>query len=389
MIKYREDKREKKAQCVKTTSYNCGLSCINVKKNCRIVPNDSRSKDRLEKLKTMGIDYAKIRPSKSKVKPTPTPIPVIPAPVIPAPVISAPVISAPVVMPEPEVKETPEQRKARLQIESAAVRQRLVGMNDDLEYEEKRNPIKANQYAIIAINEENPKKFLTSRIKFSNSRAKDYIKTNPEKAQTYVDAARIDLEPALAKVNDLLSEARKLVEVKNPSSFNIKQKGDNIILYKHLLDKGIDAFQRLVDVPKLRSPVSIVVTEPLGSRSSYSDAAKKITLGTDDPSAIVHELAHWLDLSDNGVKKEVLEFYNKRTEGEKTVKLNDVSKNPYSNDEVTKVDKWLNLYMGKVYPDKSTEILSMGLELMYKNPVYLAKKDPEMFDFIYSVVRRG
>jgi len=57
MIKYREDKREKKAQCVKTTSYNCGLSCINVKKNCRIVPNDSRSKDRLEKLKAIGIDY--------------------------------------------------------------------------------------------------------------------------------------------------------------------------------------------------------------------------------------------------------------------------------------------------------------------------------------------
>ena len=94
------------------------------------------------------------------------------------------------------------------------------------------------------------------------------------------------------------------------------------------------------------------------------------------------------ELTNNDYKR-ILEFYNKRTEGEKTVKLNDVSKNPYSNDEVTKVDKWLNLYMGKVYPDKSTEILSMGLELMYKNPVYLAKKDPEMFDFIYSVVRRG
>ena len=56
--KYREDKREKKSQCVKTTSYNCGLSCINIKKNCRIVPNNSKSKDRLDKLKAMGIDYA-------------------------------------------------------------------------------------------------------------------------------------------------------------------------------------------------------------------------------------------------------------------------------------------------------------------------------------------
>lgn len=47
-------------------------------------------------------------------------------------------------------------------------------------------------------------------------------------------------------------------------------------------------------------------------------------------------------------------------------------------------------YMGKDSADNgSTEILSMGLELMYRNPVALAKQDPDMFDFIYSVVRRG
>lgn len=61
-------------------------------------------------------------------------------------------------------------------------------------------------------------------------------------------------------------------------------------------------------------------------------------------------------------------------------------------DEMTKVDKFSNPYMGKFYGDPSTgatEILSMGMEMMYANPVALAQKDPEMFDFIYSVVRRG
>jgi hypothetical protein len=36
---------KKKPQCVKPTSYNCGKSCINIKKNCRCNPDDAQSKD--------------------------------------------------------------------------------------------------------------------------------------------------------------------------------------------------------------------------------------------------------------------------------------------------------------------------------------------------------
>jgi hypothetical protein len=53
------------------------------------------------------------------------------------------------------------------------------------------------------------------------------------------------------------------------------------------------------------------------------------------------------------------------------------------------VDKFISPYMGKICDSGSSEVLSMGLELMYRNPIYLAKNDPEMFDFIYSVVRQG
>jgi hypothetical protein len=50
---------KKKPQCVKPTAYNCGKACININNNCKSNPDDAQSKDRLEKLKAAGIDYAK------------------------------------------------------------------------------------------------------------------------------------------------------------------------------------------------------------------------------------------------------------------------------------------------------------------------------------------
>jgi len=45
--------------------------------------------------------------------------------------------------------------------------------------------------------------------------------------------------------------------------------------------------------------------------------------------------------------------------------------------------------MGKIYPYKATEIVSMGLEFMAHEPQKLAKDDPEYFDFTYALMRAG
>ena len=58
----------------------------------------------------------------------------------------------------------------------------------------------------------------------------------------------------------------------------------------------------------------------------------------------------------------------------------------YGDDELTKADNFIDVYMGKYYKDAS-EILSMGLQYFYSNPVELMTKDPEYFDFIYNLVR--
>lgn len=43
--------------------------------------------------------------------------------------------------------------------------------------------------------------------------------------------------------------------------------------------------------------------------------------------------------------------------------------------------------MGKDYGKDASEIFSMGMEEMSRDPIGFAEKDPEMFDFIYAQAR--
>jgi len=78
----------------------------------------------------------------------------------------------------------------------------------------------------------------------------------------------------------------------------------------------------------------------------------------------------------------------KRTGGEIARKLKNIEPNlGYAPSEIARPDKFLSPYMGKIYRDGSTEILSMGLQMFYQNPIKLAREDPDYFDFILTVIR--
>ena len=44
-------------------------------------------------------------------------------------------------------------------------------------------------------------------------------------------------------------------------------------------------------------------------------------------------------------------------------------------------------YIGKDYGTRSTEVLTMGTELLFNDPVAFAMKDPEFFKFIVGSLR--
>lgn len=120
--------------------------------------------------------------------------------------------------------------------------------------------------------------------------------------------------------------------------------------------------------------------------------------------AIVHELGHWFEMANPANLERSVAFWKSRTGGDRYEALAELS--PYSGyraEEMTKKDEFEDPYMGKVYADAaahvnmpgeadritSTEIVSMGLEQMYVNPVALARKNPELFDLIWSPIRRA
>ena len=127
---------------------------------------------------------------------------------------------------------------------------------------------------------------------------------------------------------------------------------------------------------------------PEGQRAKYSDYETTIRVcPSDGANTIVHELGHYLEYRVPGVFEKVTEFYNKRTAGQTTQTMASLMPGRgYKLEEVSRPDSFIHPYMGKQYEDGHGEILSMGLEMLYRDPAGFAGKDPEYFNFILGLL---
>lgn len=156
---------------------------------------------------------------------------------------------------------------------------------------------------------------------------------------------------------------------------------------------GINAFKKMVGV----NTVDGKTLKVAALDASFGKAADRsfygrggIYMADKAPvEVVVHEAAHWLEESDPKIHDKVQKFFESRTAGEKWQKLSDLTGNSnYGDNEVAKPDKWPKPYMGKkANSEKNSEILSMGMEMMYKDPANFAKIDPEYFAFIHDTLR--
>ena len=153
---------------------------------------------------------------------------------------------------------------------------------------------------------------------------------------------------------------------------------------KPFFKNAIKEFSKLID--KESTGVMFPRVGKTATRSFYSKGSiyiGKPSILYENTETVVHELGHWLEDMNPKVHESIMAFYKKRTKGEGLVRLLD----GYGADELTRKDKFIDVYMGKDYEGKASEILSMGLGEFYKNPYRLAIKDPGYFDFIYNLVR--
>ena len=97
-----------------------------------------------------------------------------------------------------------------------------------------------------------------------------------------------------------------------------------------------------------------------------------------------HEMAHHLE-ADPAAMQAANDFLIKRRESETTYSLRSLTGNKgYKPNEVAYKDTFMNVYIGKVYPNSTTEVWSMGVQYL-SNPEQAAlfiAKDPEMASLI-------
>lgn len=155
--------------------------------------------------------------------------------------------------------------------------------------------------------------------------------------------------------------------------------------------RGYEGFTRLVGTGHLDG--STITYNRVNRRSYYS--LDGIYIGNNPHGikgrVIVHEMGHWLEERSPGFHDEIYRHYLARTQGEVPEKLKDIfPRSSYTDDEVTKRDKWIDPYSGKdytVYGLRNSEIVSMTLEQLYSDPYEMMTRDPDTFDLVWRLLR--
>jgi hypothetical protein len=196
--------------------------------------------------------------------------------------------------------------------------------------------------------------------------------------------------------NQRSESARQLLKVGNPTVIrqapgSQKDKVNPLIAEtRNRRKNGQSGFQELVsdDVVPKGSLVKYQNTDTgraFQRNSTISEVHMDVFSG---PDTVVHELGHTAENYNPRLLRRSIDFRDRRTAGEEYQPLADLTGNQgYRKEEKAKPDKFIHPYMGKDYGESASEIFSMGIEEMFRDPVGFAEKDPEMFDFIYAQAR--
>lgn len=305
----------------------------------------------------------------------------------------------PELKPEPEPE--PEPKPLTAQQQAAAIRQQLLAPDKrEAEVAGIKAKLDGLQPALQQV--ENELTAIKAKYGWSYAKFKDdpeYAAINARRSKIY-DEINVLYKEREVLTQAITADARQLLRVENPIQVEVRYKssfkGD---ARAEAVARGLAEFRNMVSSQPDREQYVTFRKAGKGRASAEVNTPTINVTTSSGVSTIIHELGHWLENQNSFIQQQVYAFYDKRTQGEKTISMNTAIKqqNPgayggYASNERTRVDKFIHPYMGKDYVKGggkryATELLSMGLQMFYDDPRKLAREDPDYFDFIFAVVR--
>jgi len=189
----------------------------------------------------------------------------------------------------------------------------------------------------------------------------------------------------------LKKEARKAAQeiVALPPSVRgkVQIRGEIPPEYAKLVERGREILAAYVHPGLLPKPLT--VERGTGTRAKAGRGGMKL-VPTSTAKTFVHEGLHLVEESHPEVLAACQEFLRSRTQGETPEPLDVLTGNADYKGEYAYKDRWKELggdhYCGKI-DTGSTEILTMGLPRLHRDPARFAREDPEYFSFVVNTLR--
>lgn len=212
-----------------------------------------------------------------------------------------------------------------------------------------------------------------------------------EESGQRADAVRAATEALLEFVK---SKDRRLRETLTgeAGAFRLKVEGRPTREDRAKWFEAFDWFQRLVGERPALHGLEVKIRLGRQPRSEYNFASQTVLMYPGSKaSRVAHELAHWLEHQDPGVLASAVQFYARRTAGDTLEELRDLTGLAYKKGELTKKDQFLEPYMGRWYAlggaQYATELVTVGIEMLYDEPLRLARLDPDYFDWLWRLLK--
>lgn len=178
------------------------------------------------------------------------------------------------------------------------------------------------------------------------------------------------------------------------SDFSIKptQKLDKV--KKDKVKEAVSFLNKIGRYGQTEVGIEFIETSDQKFRASWRPTENKIQVGPyDDVGIILHEFGHGIESNNPAIARAAEQFLKRRVQNRHLKPLRKLAPGwDFRKDEYAYQGAFQNDYTGKVYLDnngrvRATEIVSMGIERLYRNPSKFAAEDPEYFNFIVGILR--